>query len=243
MDKNLVIEKIVDYIKNMKFGESSSIRTICNSVSNEKYDFEELFDIQEIVIKRCEEQGIICDYSKYDGAIVGLPYDLDFVKKDIDEIKLDKIKNMFFQNNGEFFDNIKTYLIETFDYDLLSNPIDNCIRFELHDKTGNKRIFFAINKNLFLLNDFSKHKLNLRGNSSEEKLIQLISKLKEITNSWNSSYESAGEYYWGLTICSDNKCDLYVGKSSFPNNWNELVTELNNSIEELMNNIIKETLI
>ena len=83
MNDNVIVEKIIDYIKNMKNGEISSIRAIYNNVTNQECDFEELFDIQEIVVKKCREQGIICDYSKYDGTVVGLPFNLDFVKKEM----------------------------------------------------------------------------------------------------------------------------------------------------------------
>lgn len=350
MNNNL-IEKIIDYIKNMKFGESNSIINIVNIVSTQKYNVDELFDIQETVLKRCEEQCILCDYSKWKETIVGLPFNIQFVKKekpnnsfsetncfykknsndtiwwinnknekgknefsfdqikvynlfkdypyeltqeevkifdsenpywadffkdrkkilqdnnidvskwDIDyekrkfeeelnadekirneyKIKLEKIKNMFFENYEDYFESIKMYLPETFDYDLLCNPIYDCVRFELYDKENNKKLFFAINKNMFLLHDQSKHKLSLRGNNSEERLVSLINDLNNITCSWSLDYKDVGEYFWGLTICYNNNCSLYAGKTSSIDNWKEFTIVINSCLENLINNTITDT--
>lgn len=90
---------------------------------------------------------------------------------------------MYFKDKGNYFDTISPYLSETFDYDILSGGInDNCIRFELFDKANNKIAFFAINKNLFLLNNRYKHKMNLRGNSSEEIFNKLMNDLSNVIN-------------------------------------------------------------
>lgn len=434
-------EMIVDYIKNMRIGDSNSIGAIVKNVFNKELSVDELFDIQDIVMQKCEEQGIICDYSKNDGSVVGLPFNLDFIikeklnfnkeldikvwnkeskeklakkiyidlgqevenmiltrieginidicsptdsqrgisailigddgsylvcgsiksidsyiedykngnrsnlnekdtyfkkknesdiiwwvhnpeefgkhefsfdkikiynlfrdyphelsdeeieifdrenpywadyfknrkqkikdneiedlNKEIDyykssiedhfekiekesndrQIKLNKIKSMFFENDEEYFNSISPYLIETFDSDILINPTDTCVRFELCDIAKNKKIFFAINKNMFLLNDRHKHKLSLRGNSSEERIIYLIKELKNVTSSWHLNYTDVGEYYWGLTICSDNNCSLYVGKSISVDNWNEFITLINETVKDLLNNAIKDTFI
>lgn len=356
-------EMIVDYIRNMRIGDSNSIGAIVKNVFNKELSVEELFDIQDIVMQKCEEQGIICDYSKNDGSAVGLPFNLDFIRleksniedykngscsnlnekdtyfkkknesdviwwvhnpeefgkhefsfdkikiynlfrdypyelsdeeieifdrenpywadyfknrkqtikdneieelnKEIDyykssiedhfekiekesndrQINLNKIKSMFFENNEEYFNSISPYLIETFDSDILINPTDTCVRFELCDIAKNKKMFFAINKNMFLLNDRHKHKLSLRGNSSEEKIIYLIKELKNVTSSWYLNYTDVGEYYWGLTICSDNNCSLYVGKSISVDNWNEFIALINETVKDLLNNEIKDTFI
>lgn len=263
-------EMIVDYIKNMRIGDSNSIGAIVKNVFNKELSVDELFDIQDIVMQKCEEQGIICDYSKNDGYVVGLPFNLDFIRKEklnfnkeLDyykssieghfekiekvsnnrQIELNKIKSMFFENNEEYFNSISPYLIETFDSDILINPTDTCVRFELCDIAKNKKMFFAINKNMFLLNDCHKHKLSLRGNSSEEKIIYLMKELKNVTSSWHLNYTDAGEYYWGLTICSDNNCSLYVGKSISVDNWNEFITLINETVKDLLNNAIKDIFI
>lgn len=233
-------EMIVDYIRNMKIGESNSIGAIVKNVFNKELNVDELFDIQDIVMQKCEEQGIICDYSKNEGAIVGLPFNINFIKKDK---RLEEIKNKYFLNNEDYFYSICSYLTETFDSDILNNSIDECVRFELFDKANNKIAFFAINKNLFLLNYRYKHKMNLRGNSSEEIFSKLMNDLKSITQSWNIDYSDNGEYYWGLTLIQDNKCDLYVGKSISVDNWNEFITLINEIIKELLNNTINDTFI
>ena len=149
---------------------------------------------------------------------------------------------MYFKNNEEYFNSIYPYLSETFDYDILSGALnDNCVRFELFDKLNNKIAFFAINNNLFLLNYRFKHKMNLRGNSSDEIFNKFINDLKAITQSWNLDYSDDGEFYWGLTLVQDNKCNLYVGKSISVVNWNELSNVINNIIGELLTNISRET--
>lgn len=159
-----------------------------------------------------------------------------------DDNNLEKIKELYFKNNEEYFNSIYPYLNETFDYDILSGALnDNCVRFELFDKLNNKIAFFAINKNLFLLNYRFKHKMNLRGNSSDEIFNKFINDLKAITQSWNLDYSDDGEFYWGLTLVQDNKCNLYVGKSISVVNWNELSNVINNIIGELLTNISRET--
>lgn len=158
------------------------------------------------------------------------------------QIDLNKIKSMFFENNGEYFDSVSQYLVETFDYDILSNPTDTCVRFELCDVIKNKKMFFAINKNTFVLNDKYKYKLNLRGDTSNDAVISLINELKSVVSSWNLSCTDDGEYYWGLTICNENRCELYVGKS-ITGNWNDFTNIINKYIEELMKGIINEIII
>lgn len=159
-----------------------------------------------------------------------------------DDNNLEKIKELYFKNNEEYFNSIYPYLSETFDYDILSGALnDNCVRFELFDKLNNKIAFFTINKNLFLLNYRFKHKMNLRGNSSDEIFNKFINDLKAITQSWNLDYSDDGEFYWGLTLVQDNKCNLYVGKSISVVNWNELSNVINNIIGELLTNISRET--
>ena len=71
-------EMIVDYIRNMRIGDSNSIGAIVKNVFNKELSIDELFDIQYIVMQKCEEQGTII--SKNDGSVVGLPFNLDFIK-------------------------------------------------------------------------------------------------------------------------------------------------------------------
>ena len=83
--------------------------------------------------------------------------------------------------------------------------------------------------------------MNLRGNSSDEIFNKFINDLKAITQSWNLDYSDDGEFYWGLTLVQDNKCNLYVGKSISVVNWNQLSNVINNIIGELLTNISRET--
>lgn len=158
------------------------------------------------------------------------------------QIMLDKIKSAFFENNEDYFDSVSPYLVETFDYDILSNPTDTCVRFELCDVAKNRKMFFAINKNTFVINDKFKYKLNLRGNTSNDQIMSLLNELKNVASSWNLICTDNGEYYWGLTICNDNKCELYVGKTP-TGNWNEFTNIINKYIEELMKGITNEIII
>lgn len=81
MTKEQIIEGIVNYIERMNDGEKAGIHDIFNEIVKSLSEEFDLFMIQEEVEKKCEEKGIICDYSKWDNAIVGLPYDLEFIKK------------------------------------------------------------------------------------------------------------------------------------------------------------------
>lgn len=38
-------------------------------------------------MQKCEEQGIICDYSKNDRSVVGLPINLDFIRMEKSNFK------------------------------------------------------------------------------------------------------------------------------------------------------------
>ena len=44
-------EMIVDYIKNMRIGDSNSIGAIVKNVFNKELSVDELFDIQDIVMQ------------------------------------------------------------------------------------------------------------------------------------------------------------------------------------------------
>ncbi len=218
------IKPLESYITDYKNGQRSNFEK--NNV-NFYENKEELIEDDEL--KKIKED-VIYEKRKLD----------EYIEKDKNtalenQRKLEKIKEMFFTNNPDFFDEIKMYLNETLDYNILNNPTDNCIRFEIFDKNKTKKLFFAINKNLFVLNDLSEHKLNLRGNSSNDIFSSLICELDSITKEWSSCYSNDGEYYWGLTICKNNKCNLYVGNSSFPRNWSKFIKIINDVIKNLTN--------
>lgn len=77
MNLDNIIKDVVMKIVNMKDGESSTIRQLVN----EKLSTKEMFEIQKNVIKQLSDKNIILDYSKYDNQVVGLLFDLDFIKK------------------------------------------------------------------------------------------------------------------------------------------------------------------
>lgn len=72
-----LINVLVEKIKNMNDGESSSISKLLEN----KIDGINLFDIQKEVISKLNELDIELDYSKHDGKVTGLPFNLDFIKK------------------------------------------------------------------------------------------------------------------------------------------------------------------
>ena len=72
-----LVNVLVEKIKNMNDGESSSISKLLEN----KIDGINLFDIQKEVISKLNELDIELDYSKHDGKVTGLPFNLDFIKK------------------------------------------------------------------------------------------------------------------------------------------------------------------
>lgn len=106
MNDNLK-DEMFDYIKKMSDGESDSIKNIYDKFCKNKIEKIDLFKLQEEIENECEKYGIILDYSKYDSAIVGLPYDISFVKiSNINNIDKDvnKMEEFKINNNVSFED-------------------------------------------------------------------------------------------------------------------------------------------
>lgn len=80
MDNNLdrIVDIVVKKIEAMEDGTSSSIYNLVDE--NDRQDVD-LFQVLDKVIEKLEEEQIELDYSHYDGMFVGVPYAIDFVKR------------------------------------------------------------------------------------------------------------------------------------------------------------------
>ncbi len=81
-EKNIdnTINVIVDVIEHLQSGTEISISQILGK-NIDNYETNELFEINKCVLKKCEENGIKLDFSKYAGQIVGLPFNIPFIKE------------------------------------------------------------------------------------------------------------------------------------------------------------------
>lgn len=75
-----VVNEVVTAIEKLPKETEISIFEILKS-DIEKYDTKELFEINKKVIKKCEEIGIKLNFDKYKGQIVGLPFNIPFIKE------------------------------------------------------------------------------------------------------------------------------------------------------------------
>lgn len=73
---NIPVYEIVKKIIDLPDGTETSITKLLN---NSQFTSKQLFDINHIVIKVCKKININLDFSKNDGKIGGLPYNLPFV--------------------------------------------------------------------------------------------------------------------------------------------------------------------
>ena len=78
-----VIQDVIGMYDEMEYGESASISILVRDAGYD-IDHDELFDVLNALIKYAENNGEILDYSEYDNKIVGLAYNLWFVKRQID---------------------------------------------------------------------------------------------------------------------------------------------------------------
>lgn len=75
-----VISKVVDKIKQLPSNSETTIYELLGEDVN-KFTSEQLFKIDEIVLKVCKKEKIELDFSKYAGQCVGVPYNIPFIKK------------------------------------------------------------------------------------------------------------------------------------------------------------------
>ena len=77
-----IIEDVIELYKEMEYGESNSVHQLVKHAGYD-IDHDELFDVLNALVKYAENNGEILDYSEYDNKIVGLAYNLWFVKRQI----------------------------------------------------------------------------------------------------------------------------------------------------------------
>ena len=79
---NEIINKIVDKINNIDSGTEISMSELWkDEIKRYKLEFDDLFDMNEKILDICEEKNIKLNFDKYDGAYIGLPYDIPFIKE------------------------------------------------------------------------------------------------------------------------------------------------------------------
>lgn len=77
-----IIDKIINKINNLDSGTEISMSELWqNEIKRYKLEFNDLFDMNEKILDMCEEKNIKLNFDKYDGACVGLPYDIPFIKE------------------------------------------------------------------------------------------------------------------------------------------------------------------
>lgn len=83
MDKTVeeLVNEIFEEIKRLPDGTEISTAQILDKLYPDiELSTEDLFKIEKEVRKKSELEGIILDKSKYDGAFVGLPFNIPFIK-------------------------------------------------------------------------------------------------------------------------------------------------------------------
>jgi len=98
VDFNSIITTLLDYIEKQPDGYENSLLAVLNEVytdlkyengiyyfGNNELTFKNLFELQELLIKKSQEKNILLDFSKYDGQAVGLPFNIPFVKRSLNK--------------------------------------------------------------------------------------------------------------------------------------------------------------
>lgn len=75
------VNKLLNILKGMPSGTETSVTKLLGKGTFYKYTTKQLFEITKQLIKKCEEERIILDYSKYEDTAVGLPFNIDFIKR------------------------------------------------------------------------------------------------------------------------------------------------------------------
>ncbi len=81
MNLETIIKNLTGKIKELEPNTEISISNLLGKDVISNYSSKDLFDIYDGVIKKCKEENIDLDFSKYKGQIVGLPYNIPFIKK------------------------------------------------------------------------------------------------------------------------------------------------------------------
>lgn len=77
-----IINKIVSKIDKLDSDTEIAMSELWkDEIKRYKFEFDDLFDMNEKILDICEEKNIKLNFDKYDGACVGLPYDIPFIKE------------------------------------------------------------------------------------------------------------------------------------------------------------------
>ena len=81
MNLEKITNDLVEKIKNLQPDTETTISKLIGNNSISNYSSEDLFNIYKSVIKKCEEENIELSFDKYKNQVVGLPYNIPFIKK------------------------------------------------------------------------------------------------------------------------------------------------------------------
>ena len=83
MNKNVeeIVEKLFLKLKELPSGYETSTSELLGKDSLENFSTKDLFDINKQLIEKCEKENIKLNFDKYSGAVVGLPFNIPFIKE------------------------------------------------------------------------------------------------------------------------------------------------------------------
>ena len=81
MNLEKITNDLVEKIKDLQPETETTISKLIGNDSISNYSSEDLFNIYKSVIKKCEEENIELSFDKYKNQVVGLPYNIPFIKK------------------------------------------------------------------------------------------------------------------------------------------------------------------
>ena len=76
-----IVNKLIVELNKLPNGFEISTIQLLRKFDNNDYSTHDLFEIQKLFIKKCNEQYIELDYSKHKDSVVGLPFNISFIKK------------------------------------------------------------------------------------------------------------------------------------------------------------------
>lgn len=128
---NLLIEKAIDVVKTMPYGENTTTNRIVHLISpNVDLDFDELFEIENEIYMLDESNEMVLDKLSHFNKIQGLAYNLDFIKlenKGIPDNCCNKVEFEYSEGNFrriiEGIIDFRTGRIVIYDAGLINNTI------------------------------------------------------------------------------------------------------------------------
>ena len=223
---NNPVYEVVKKIINMSDGEESSVGKLLSNIND--YGSTQLFDIDNTVTEVCNKLGIKLDKTKHAGQVSGLPWNISFVIKRMNEQEAKKItlEQMIKENAGsdpfweecinDFFNNVnktEDEKIEFFKKLSLDQHLFNEFTREIVKSLNKDQIFEKYNK---LLNN----------NNVDE----FILKIKEYT----VSYENKNSY---IVLITNEK--IQINNEQVKEDITAKVNKIKNIVLENLNEIDK----